>query len=234
MTQSIATHTVTRFTTLWGGCGVAASALLLLVIELPFVTVNGVTALSWYAVPTAVASVVSFAAALILAGAVYCLGFGIRGEIGLVGDSRIGRIAVRAFVAAIVVNGLIRLIFVMWAAPVTIEFAVVRSYIQLGLGVVALASVVIAVIIALRRKMMNRALRSGLVIVTAWALLTQAVSYFPFVPAEPNATFMTVLIFAGNGYYIGLLLQAVLGVGIALHGQGAALRRRAEIINEHW
>lgn len=138
------------------------------------------------------------------------------------------------FVAATVVKSLVRLLFIIWSAPATIETVVIRGYVQAGLGAVALASVIVAMIVVVRRGKLNRALRFGLVIVTVWTLLSQAVSYTPFVPAQPDAVFTTVLIFASNGYYVGLLLQAVLGAGIALHGQGAALRRRAAIINEHW
>ncbi|WP_308466417.1 hypothetical protein [Rathayibacter soli] len=229
-----AASTATRFTTLWGGCGIAASALLSLLIGLPFITLNGVTALSWYPVPNVVLSVVSFIAALILAGAVFCLGFGVRGETGLVGGSRTGRIAVGVFVIATVVGGLVRLLVVVWSGPAPYEPLVVRGYLLAGLGAVALASLIVAVIVVLRRRALNRALRWGLAIVIAWTLLRQAVSYFPFVPAQPNATFTGILIFAGNGYNVGLLLQIVLGASIALHGQAAALRRRAAIINEHW
>jgi hypothetical protein len=233
-TRSVAAYTATRFTTAWGGSAIAAFALLRLVIGLPFVTVNGATTLSWYQVPSAVSSVVSFVASLLLAAGVYCLGFGIRGEAGLVGDSRAGRIAVRVFVVATVASGLIRLLFGLGTDPVTVESAVVRSDVQLGLGVVALAALIVCVVVLVRRGMLNRALRWGLIIVTAWTLLIHAVSYTPFVPAEPNVTFVMVAIVAGNAYYLGLLLQVVLGAGIALHGQAAALRRRAALINERW
>lgn len=235
MRESVAVHTAPRFTTLSGGSAIAASALLRLVIGLPSLTVNGATTLSWYQVPSAVSSVVSFVASLLLAAGVYCLAFGVRGEIGLVGDSRAGRIAVRVFVAATVVNGLIRLLFGLLAVPVTLEYTVVRSDVQLGLGVLALASLLACVIVVVRRGVLNRGLRWGLVIVTAWTLLIQAVSYFPFVPAEPGASVTMVLIFAfSDGYYLGLILRVALGAGIALHGHAAALRRRAALINERW
>lgn len=233
--RSTAGNTATPLTAVWGGCALAASALLRLVIGLPFVTLNGVAALSWYQVPSAVSAVVSFVASLLLAAGVYILAFGIRDEAGLVGDSRTGRTAARAFVAATVTNGLIRVLFALWLHPASIEPTVVRGYVQLGLGVLALAGVIVCVIVVVRRRMLNRGLRWGLAIVTAWTLLTQSVPFFPFTSAEPSATFMAVLVLAGNdGYYVGLLLQLALGAGIALHGQAGALRRRAALINESW
>jgi hypothetical protein len=72
---------------------------------------------------------------------------------------------------------------------------------------------------------LNVGLRWGLIIVTGWTVLAAALWFIPIAP---------VLYFAIDAQTIGILLQAVLGAAIALHGQAPALRRRAAIINEHW
>lgn len=238
MTNETTSHTAARFTTLWGGGALAASALLSLLMTLPFVTLNGVTALSWYEVSNAVTSVGGVIAALLLAGAVYCLGLGIRGDAGLVGQSQVGRVAVLLAVAAMVVKSLIRLFFIVLPPHPTAESLSVwdylRSDIQVALAALSLVCVVVAVVVVVRRGVLNRALRWGLVIVVAWMLLVQVIQYIPFPVGGPGGTFRMFVIVASNAYVVGLLLQGVLGVGIALYGQSAALRRRAAIINEHW
>jgi len=204
------------------------------VIELPFVTLNGAAGLSWYDVPSTVSSVVTFLASLLLAGAAYCLGFGIRGENGLVGGSRIGRVAVFVFVTATVVKSLIRLFFDVWSASASRESAIVRGGFQLGIGAVALACVIVAVIVVVHGRRVNRALRWGLVITAAWWTLIQAIQYLPVGIGGPDEAFMGLLIFVIDAHFFGLLLQLALGAGIALHGQSHALRRRLALINEHW
>jgi hypothetical protein len=216
---------VTRRTTVWGGIGIALAAALSLATQTPLV-LNSADDLVAYPVIWTLLMNIAIVTPLVLAAAVWALAFGVRDETGLVGDSRAGRTATATFIAATVVSGLLRLFLVIVPTRLTPNQVDVPSYLQLGLNAIALACLIVVAAVIVRRGELNRVLRWGIVTVAAWTILSLAMWVYPFI------LFASPIIFQAQT--ITFVLQIVLGIAIAFHGQSAALRRRAAIINEHW
>jgi hypothetical protein len=222
MTVTDNSHVITRRTTVWGGIGIALAGALPLATQTPLVLSSADDLVAYPVIWTIIASV----APLVLAAAVWALAFGVRDETGLVGDSRAGKASTATFIAATVVSGLLRLFLVIVPTRLTPNQAVVPSYLQLGLNAIALACLIVVAAVIVRRGELNRVLRWGIVTVAAWTILSLAMWVYPFI------LFASPIIFQAQT--ITFVLQIVLGIAIAFHGQSAALRRRAAIINEHW
>lgn len=224
MTASAAVASRTRFTTVFGGVGIIAGGVLSLASTSTFLTVV-TSAPFWFTAGHALASITVAVGQTVLAAAVYILAFGVRAETGLVGDSRTGKVAAVVFSSALILNVLVRLLFRALPPNLTYGSVGVSAYIPLGLDAVALICLIIAVIIVVQAGALNRVLRWGMVIVTAFTALTALLWFIPRAP---------VIFFIFAAQPIGIVLLIILGAAIALHGQSPALRRRAAIINEHW
>lgn len=225
MTVTDSLQRLTRRTTVWGGIGIVLAGVLSLATQNTLV-LNSTDALVGYPVTLVLLRIIAIVAPLVLAAAVWALAFGVRDETGLVGNSRAGRTATTTFIAATVVSSLLRLFLVIVPTRLTPNQVDVPGYLQLGLNAIALACLIVVVAVIVRRGELNRVLRWGLVIVTAWTILALALWVYPLI------LFASPIIFEAQT--IRFVLQIVLGIAIAFHGQSAALRRRAAIINERW
>lgn len=211
MVTTGSTHTRTRFTTVWGGCGIALAGLLSLVATLAF-TVPGESAvsLSW----------LQLVASVILLVALRVLAFGIRSEQGIVGGSRIGRVGLVLFGAFPLAQGLLALI----SSTGTDDAARVLGNVSLVLSAAALASGITAALVILRVGVLTGPVRWAFALVVAWNALMTVID---FIPVLLQATFPW-------GYAIGFLLQIGLGASYALYGQSESLRRGMESLNRRW
>lgn len=207
-----------RRTTLVGGAGVAVAAVPWLLADL------GVTA------PVTAETSIVFSAfiprlisAALLAVALIILAVGVRGESGIAGRSVVGKVA-------LIVFGSSSLLFILtgvFTQDLTEDGASFLRSTSIIPPVIIVVAVVVAAVAVVRADLLHGFARWALVVVaTGWAILAVLFSI-------PSAEFVYALVVARADVLHPLLL-ILLGLTYALQGQSAAIRRRAQIINENW
>jgi hypothetical protein len=225
MTKS-ATPDTTRFSTLWGGGLVAVSGLLLVLWGFlwgPFEA--GLVTLRAGAIVVA---------PILLVVALLILGFGVRGDAGIMGRSRVGRGAAVAFATVTLGSWLLTLFgpndpTALPGLP-QFTFPILTNLVLMGISV---GSLIIIALTIIRTGVVHRFSGWGLLVVV---LLTEGPSLLAFLP-WPGLDQAGLTVGFEIAYWIylaGLLLQIVVGIGIAVTGQASMLRHAAKVFNDRW
>lgn len=226
MTTSSATQATSRFTTLWGGGLVGVSGLFLVLLGFlwgPFDAVL-VTLRSWVAV----------VAPILFVGALLVLAFGVRGEAGIMGRSRAGRGAAVAFATVTFGSWLLTLFgsnnptALPGVPQITLPILT-----NLVLMLISFGSLLIIAVLVVRAGVVHRFTGWGLLVLV---VLTEGPSLLAFLPwpGLDQAGLTVGFEIAKWIYLAGLLLQIVVGIGIAVTGQATRLRDAAKDFNDRW
>jgi hypothetical protein len=206
-------------TTFWAGLCFVGAGLLQALVVVGFVLVSAGT------LPVSVPST----ALIVLAAVARAAGFvvaalGVRGEVGVVADSRLGAVALMLFGARDLVLVLLPLVE---AAPV--EQSVSPVVIVVNTAITALVPIagLVAAVIVLRTRVLGGLAHWALLPVAIVGMLLVAVELAPFGDAQRVLPALPL-------EFLEPVLMLVLGGAFLLHGRGEAVRYRAQVIEEHW
>ncbi len=215
--MTISTPTEIGRTTLWGGSGLALTGLIALLAWLRFVvpltTSRSLPLAS--EIPLAAAAVVMLASTVVLA-------FGVRGESGIVGPSRLGKLALLLFGAS-------DLLSTVFGLVPSSQIPGVPANVLAGevADVLVVVFVIFAAVAVVRAKVLHGAARWMLVVVAVVETITM---FTPGIVMSLAPGQLGLL-------HLFLVLQPLtllaLGLTYALHGRSASIRRRMQVINGH-
>ena len=205
-------------TTFWAGICFVVAALLQVLVFTRF-TVDVTRTFSLF-IPNPVA--------MVLAAAVRAAGFviaalGLRGEVGVVADSRLGKAALILFGVGDLVYAVETLFPLGTDGPPSPVLLVANT----GLAVAVPVAALVAAVIVHRVAVLGGVAR--------WILLPIAVLHLALLALELGP--FRDLFLALNRLpveFVAPALLAALGVAYLLHGRGEAVKHRAQVINENW